>query len=289
MSKVILLGPEGNLGSAIYKKIQETKELDVIPLSHKDYDITDRIQTEKIVKTLKPECIINTVAYNALDRCEANKKEYLKALELNSTVVRHLGAVALDNNSRLVHYSTECVFAGDGEYQEKSATSPVNKYGLTKQEGEKHLIELGAMGLKYYIIRLPRLFGTAGKSPNSKPSFFDVILNASKDKKHIEVVCDEFSNFTYTTDAANSLVDLLKGDYENGIYHTVNEGVFSWYEATDVFFKMINNRTKIVPIEGNQLNRSAPRPKNMNLLNTKQNNQPNFYDALIRFVNSSSY
>jgi dTDP-4-dehydrorhamnose reductase len=71
-------------------------------------------------------------------------------------------------------------------------------------------------------------------------------------------------------DLVEATMNLLHSGDSFGIYHLVNDGVASWYEAADYFFKKCGSVIAIEAIEGESFSRPARRPKNSRLLNTKR-------------------
>ena len=270
--KILLLGAQGNLGTAFLEKAKHYPDHIFIGWDKNDIDVTDRALIMKKVADIQPDVIINTVAFNDVDGAEDDLRGGTSAEELNCNLVKNLADLALEHNCILIHYSSDYVFAGDQVegYTEEAEVNPLNKYGLTKSKGEKELISLSGRGLGWYIIRTARLFGKRGQGVNAKPSFFELMLELSRTKDKLTIVSDERGSFTYTADLVEATMNLLLSGDGFGVYHLVNEGVASWYEAADYFFKKRGSVVAIEAIEGERFSRPARRPKNSRLLNTKR-------------------
>lgn len=278
--KILILGAQGNLGGQLTKTFQNN--YDIIAWDKSEIDVTDQDLIIKKISDIKPNIIINAAAYNAVDKCEENE-EYNLAKRINSLTPGYLAQAAMNVNAVLIHYSTDYVFGGhtphhaktlkeikaQGGFMEDDAPRPINKYGQTKLTGEEEIKKLSGRGLKWYLIRTSKLFGPRGESEFSKSSFFDVMLNLSKNKNEINVVNDEKSCFTYTPDLARATKTLVEEKYGYGIYHIINEGACTWYEAARTLFQQTNNNIKINPVTADQFPRPAKRPKYSVLLNTK--------------------
>ncbi|MCX6797875.1 MAG: sugar nucleotide-binding protein, partial [Candidatus Falkowbacteria bacterium] len=131
-----------------------------------EFDFLDFPLLKEKILELKPDVIVNAVAYNMVDNCEINAADYDLALKLN----RDLVSVLAEQPALLVHYSTDYVFSGSLEKQEFSEADipdPLNKYGDSKLAGERELI---TKAKKYYLIRTSKLFGPQGLSAYAKPS-----------------------------------------------------------------------------------------------------------------------
>jgi dTDP-4-dehydrorhamnose reductase len=177
MSKILILGADGNLGTQLIKNSELFGFNQIIPFGRKDLDLLDYDSIISKISKVKPDVIINTAAYNAVDKCEEFEDEFKLAKKINSEAVKFLGKAAIKKNSVLVHYSSDYVFGGDvchedgcnddcllkfkenGGFREDDEPCPVNKYGLSKLWGEEELLKLKDKKLKYYIIRTSKLFG----------------------------------------------------------------------------------------------------------------------------------
>ncbi len=288
MKSILILGSKGNLGSQLNKIFQDDYE--VVAWDREEIDITDKELIIKKINDIKPSIIINAAAYNTVDKCEEDKKEFELAYKINGEAVGFLVEAALKVNAILIHYSTDYVFAGDKKegYYEDDKPSPINKYGETKLVGEKEIISSSGKGLKWYLIRTSKLFGPRGKSSAAKPSFFDLMIDLAASRDELEVVDAEVSSFTYTPDLARATRELIEEKYGYGIYHLVNEGACTWYEAACELFKILQKDIKIKPVPPEHFPRPAKRPPYSILLNTKFKKLRNWREALKEYLKSKS-
>jgi len=267
--KILILGAKGNLGGQLVKIFTAGNE--IIAWDRGEIDISDRELILKKIGDVKPELVINAAAYNAVDKCEASDGEYDLAKKINIDGPKFLAEACLKIGATLVYYSTDYVFDGASKngYKEIDEPKPINRYGKTKFHGEKRILELSGSGLKWYLIRTSKLFGPKGKSEIAKPSFFDIMLEQSREKLNLEAVDEELSCFTYTPDLAKATKELVDKNSGYGIYHIVNGGPCTWYEAAVELFKLAGIGVEVKPITGDKLDRPAKRPKYSVLLNTK--------------------
>jgi len=284
--KILLLGAKGNLGTQI---IEVLKEHDLIPWDREDIDITDKELIIKKIKDLKPQVVINAAAYNAVDKCEEDEKEFELAKKINGEAPGFLAQGCLEVGATLVHYSSDYVFGGEKKYgyKEDAETNPINNYGRSKLLGEKNIITLSGKRLKYYIIRTSKLFGPKAASEAAKPSFFDIMIKLSHDKTEIDVVDEEKSCFTYTPDLALWTRKILESDAGYGVYHFINEGACTWFEAVKELYKMTKAFTKANPVMGDKFPRPAKRPKYSVLKNTKFEKLRNYKEALKEYLENN--
>jgi dTDP-4-dehydrorhamnose reductase len=296
--KILILGAKGNLGRQLMKVFSNGIEYPIgypIPLDSRlvaldknELDITNKELILEKIKEIKPDIIINAAAYNAVDKCEEDEKEFDLAKKINGKAPGILAPAALENNAILIHYSSDYVFDGENKngYKEDDEPNPISKYGETKLMGENAIMNLTERGLKYYIIRTSKLFGKKGKSKASKENFFDIMLKLAKEKSEIDVVNEEVSCFTYTPDLAKATRDLVENKKPYGIYHIVNNGACTWYEAAKELFDIANVKVKVKvnPVTSDKFLRPAKRPKYSVLLNTKLKPLRDWREALCNYI-----
>lgn len=292
--KILILGAKGTLGSQIEKVFSSDNQ--VFAWDFNDVDITNKEVLNDKINKIKPEIIINTAAYNAVDKCEENACEFELAQKINGEAIGYLADIAIKNKALLVHYSTDYVFGGhtpavvleakkSGGFNESFAPCPVNNYAITKLTGETEILSRKNQKLKYYIIRLSWLFGPRGVSKSSKPSFFDLMIDLSKKQEELKVVDDEVSFFTYAPDLAMATKELVLSKKEFGIYHITNSGQASWFEAAQELFGMLKSDIRIRPVNGSVFPRPAKRPQYSALKNTKLKPLRNYKEALGEYLN----
>ncbi|HRY82232.1 MAG TPA: NAD(P)-dependent oxidoreductase [Candidatus Moranbacteria bacterium] len=310
MQKILIIGSKGMLGQELVKTFKKDGDYKVIAWDREDIDITREKEVSKKIGFTKPNVIINAAAYNAVDKCESDKKEYKLALDINGKAPGYLAASAKKNKAILVHYSTNYVFNGEPEipepagcshscascslhqgfqpeigFNEDAKTSPINNYGKSKLLGEK---EVEKNIKKYYIIRTSWLFGKPAISKDAKRSFFDIMLEVGKnppaDGKEVKAVEDENACFTYAPDLAKKTKEIVDAKKPFGIYHIVNSGPCTWYEAVVELYKQAKIKTKVIPVEGSEFPRPAKRPFYSVLVNTKLNPMRSWKEALKEYL-----
>ncbi len=280
--KTLILGSQGGLGTQLVKTFASP---DLLAWDKTEADFLNLSDLLVKLDIAKPELIINAVAYNAVDKCEIDSEELDIALKLNFDLPKTLAQWCLVNKATLVHYSTDYVFSGSlekSEFTEIDKPNPINKYGETKAMGETAILE--CLDLKYYIIRLSKLFGPKGDSSHTKASFFDVMLNLAKTNNELKVVNEELSCFTYSPDLAKATYSLLTEKYEAGVYHLINSGACTWYDGVVSLKDLAGLPVEVKPILGTDLVRAARRPEFSVLKNTKFPILRDYRDALKEYL-----
>ena len=295
--KILIIGAKGSLGSQLALVLGNNYRL--LLWDKEDLDITDQESLENKITEHKPGIIINTAAYNAVDKCEEDEEEFVLAKMLNGTAVGYLADIALKLDAVLIHFVSDYVFGGytngtnqkrimkQGGYKENDNPCPVNKYGESKLLGENEILKRRDRGLKYYLIRTSKLFGPKGETELAKPNFFDMMLKLTKERDELDIVNEEMSCFTYTYDLAKAIKELMENKKPYGIYHIVNSGPCTWHDAAVELFKMADINIKVNPVSSDKFSRPAKRPKYSVLLNTKLPKLRNWQEALNECLNLS--
>ncbi len=280
--KILITGANGMLAKSVKKRLEKENELictDVAGL-----DITDEQAVSKFVADCKPEYIINCAAFTAVDKAETAGEIVEK---INADGPGNLAKAAKENNSVLVHISTDYVFGGDldveKDYNEEDAKAPVTVYGVTKLQGEE---KIQANTEQYYIFRTAWLYGDGN-------NFVRTMLNLGEAKDEISVVADQHGSPTYAEDLANIIGEAIEKKIPYGVYHTTNQGYTTWYDFTKAIFDYTGTSCKVNPVTTEEYIEmmkitQAKRPKNSQLSKEKLLAQgitvPEWEDALRRYL-----
>ena len=265
MKKIFLIGADGMLGGELRERLE--KKYDVVGTTIQTLDICDKEVVLNKAKEIKPDFIINCAAFTNVDACEV--KEEL-ALAVNGTALANIAGAAKQESAKLIHISTDYVFAGDMPvdkiYTEDMEPNPVSAYGRTKLVGEEN----AKKAEKYYILRTAWLYGLGGKN------FVKTMLNLSKTKDEISVVDDQHGSPTSTTTLCEIIEKIIEKEPEYGIYHSTNEGFTTWCQFTRKIFELAGINTKVNAITSEEYKemypQSSDRPKNSQLSKEKLKN-----------------
>ncbi len=270
------------LAKSVRKRLEKGNELICTDVA--DLDITNQEAVLKFVADCKPEYIINCAAYTAVDQAETAGKIVEK---INADGPGNLAKAAKENNSILVHISTDYVFGGDLEvekdYKEEDSKAPVTVYGVTKLQGEE---QIQANTDQYYIFRTAWLYGNGN-------NFVRTMLKLGETKDEISVVADQHGSPTYAEDLANMIAEAMEKKIPYGVYHTTNQGYTTWYEFTKAIFEQAGIHCKVNPVTTEEYIEmmkitQAKRPKNSQLSKEKLLAQgitvPEWRDALRRYL-----
>ena len=251
--KIAITGSTGMLGQALCKAFAKHS---IYPLSSGQPDVASLHDVRQKFSKLKPDWILHTAALTRVDEAESNPFE---AYRVNALGARNLAAVAAENGSRLVYYSTDYVFDGTQKrpYREWDPTHPLNEYGRSKLAGEFFVRSLCPLHL---IVRTSWLFGSKGSH------FVEKILQLAQVKESLDVVSDQRGSPTFTSDLAYMTLCLVEGK-KIGTYHVTNSGNCSWHELACEIVSLSGLSLQVNPIESSAFSTPTRRPANSVLEN----------------------
>ncbi len=248
MKKISVTGCNGQLGRAINVKYGNNTDIELVNTDVGELDITDIDKTIEFVRQVKPYAVINCAAHTAVDACETDVDN---AYKINAIGPRNLSIAARETGAKLMHISTDYVFAGDASepYIEFDTPDPQGMYGKTKLAGE-HFVEQFAKD--YFIVRTAWLYGD-GKN------FVKTMLRLSETKDEIGVVKDQVGSPTSTLELVK-IMDTLIWTENYGLFHGTCEGVCSWADFATEIFRLAGKNTKVKGITTEEYNAPGKRP-----------------------------
>ncbi len=204
----------------------------LVALTRAELDITNAPAVRAALERHRPDCLINTAAYNRVDDAEA---EPAAAFAANAGGVENLARAAATAGAVLVHFSTDYVFDGSkrAPYVETDAPNPLSLYARSKRAGEEAVQRYCE---KYFLLRTCGLYGAAGNRSKGG-NFVERMLRLAAEGKPLHVVNDQVLTPTSTRDLAEKLLPLLR-TRRYGLYHMTNTGECSWYDFAREIFRL---------------------------------------------------
>jgi dTDP-4-dehydrorhamnose reductase len=218
-----------------------------------------------LLDRVRPDIIINTAAYTAVDKAE---QEEALALRVNGEAVGVMGRWAAAHHALVVHYSTDYVFDGRQAqpYAVGAPTNPLGAYGRSKLAGEQALRDSGADHL---------IFRTAWVYAAHSHNFLRTMLRLGADRDELRVVADQHGAPTDTTlivEASLAALDRWQqADTSQrlrllGTHHLVASGATTWHGFSEAIFEqaftrgLIPKAPVVVPIGSTEFPTPAVRP-----------------------------
>lgn len=246
--KILILGGTGVLGHELVKQFSKKyevfttirrKRILAISSIFKNIIDEDRFffidnidQSDEIndtIKKLSPEILINCVGSIKQKIDKDNVNDIKSMFRVNTNFPHTLSEICSQNNIKLIHFSTDCVFSGKkGNYKESDLADPTDDYGKSKMLGEitngNHLtIRTSFIGPELY----------------SKSSFFEwVISNKNNEINGFDKAI--YSGFT--TQAFAPILSEVIDEHKNlnGLLHISSNPIskFDLIKLIDKVFKL---------------------------------------------------
>jgi len=271
--RILVTGKNGQLGKSIQSIVNTQCGIDYIPpgsefffVGREELDFTDNQAIIRFFDEMEVDFIVNCAAYTAVDKAE---QETTLANQINHLAVKQLAKIAQDQNTGLIHISTDYVFDGlsSQQYSETSPTNPINNYGKTKLAGEQAIQEI--MPTNAIILRTSWVYSEYGHN------FVKTMLRIGKEQDELKIVSDQIGMPTYAADLAKVILAIITSEsYQNKecsteIFHYSNQGSISWFEFGKEIFNIAQMNCNVSPVTTAQYPTLAKRPKNSTMSSDK--------------------
>ena len=231
MMRILLLGKVGQLGWELRRTLLSLGE--VVSFDLPEIDFTRLEALRQKVLDVRPQMIVNAVAFTAVDRAET---ESAAARLVNGAAPGVLAETARQIGAGLIHFSTDFVFDGalGRSYVESDEPRPLNVYGQTKLEGERAIQQVGGA---YLILRASWVYSLR------QGGFVTKVLQWSRNQTVLRMVTDQVGSPTWSRALAEVTAQVLAQGHQDivpwlteraGVYHLGGSGAasrFQWAQA----------------------------------------------------------
>lgn len=252
--KILITGANGQLGLTLQQLAPPEHE--IVPLTSNQLDITNRNSVLDTIREIRPDIIINTAAYTAVDKAESEPDI---AMAVNAHGPENLAIAAQKTGCRLIHISTDFVFDGKKchPYTPEDEPNPLNVYGETKLAGEQAIGRI--LGETALIIRTAWVHSPHGHN------FVKTMVRLMHEHEEIRVVDDQLGTPTSTQNLANALYSFIRHEEAYGIYHWTDSGSASWYDFAIAIHNELRRHIElpcktVIPIATREYPTPAKRP-----------------------------
>jgi len=271
--KILLTGKNGQVGFELQRALAPLGE--VVAVDMEDCDLGNPEAIRALVRSVKPQIIVNPAAYTAVDKAETDQA---MAYAVNATAPGIFGEEAAKQQALVVHYSTDYVFDGAklAPYTEDDEPNPQSVYGKSKRQGEE---ALQASSADHLIFRTSWVFGAHGGN------FAKTMLKLADERESLNVVSDQWGAPTSAPLIADVTAQILaqykkrqeRGGFPFGIYNLVAAGETNWCDYAKAVIASAKAAGKplklgvddIHPITTAEYPVPAPRPANSRLNTSK--------------------
>jgi dTDP-4-dehydrorhamnose reductase len=251
--KTSITGAGGLVGGALSRRLAESG-YDVHALRRADLDVTDAAAVERLIKSERPELVINC-AVLGVDECE---RDPAVARAVNADAPRMMSMATDEVGAWFLHFGTNYVFDGEREepYTEEDEPRPLNIYGSTKAEGEHSAL---AFNMRSVIVRTSWVFGVR------KSSFLSTAHRELLAGRRIRAIKDTWASVTYVEDLVTRVEEILALSV-SGLFHVVNEGVCTYEEFAREAARLVgldeeDAASLIETVSESEMRRAASRPR----------------------------
>lgn len=243
-ARLVVTGAGGQLGRELLRRAPAARAF-----GHGELDITD---ADAVGAVLEPgDVVLNCAAYTAVDQAESDAEA---AFAGNATGPAVLAAACARAGARLIHISTDYVFAGtsDKPYETDDPTDPATVYGRSKSAGEQAVLELAPQA---HVVRTAWVYTGRGSD------FVATMVRLERERDTVDVVSDQLGSPTYAADLAEGLLELAGRPDAPRVLHATNSGQASWFDLARAIFAGIGaDPTRVRPCDSTAFPRPARRP-----------------------------
>lgn len=223
-------------------------------IAYQPLDVTSQTEVAHVLAGFRPDVVIHTAAMTQVDQCETDRQD---CRLLNVEAVRYLGEACRQQDTFLVHLSTDFIFDGtEGPLTEEARPNPLSFYGHSKLDAETLLQQM--RGLRFAIARTILVYGITPDMSRSNIVLW--VKNSLQQGKTIQVVDDQYRTPTLAEDLALGCHALAEKQI-TGIFHLGGPEMLTPYEMaiqTARFFNL--DESLIEKTDSTRFTQPARRP-----------------------------
>lgn len=263
--RVFVTGAQGQLAMALGEAAGR-HNITIITMGRPEFDLTQPASIDAALDSAKPDVVINTAAFTAVDKAETDAEA---AFAINAVGAGELAGCCAARGIPIIHISTDYVFAGDSlnPYREDDDTGPAGVYGRSKLEGERLVARAGP---RHVIVRTSWIYSPWGHN------FLKTMLRVGASQRELKVVADQRGCPTYAphlADACLTIAARIAGEPASsalwGQTHAAGAGETTWHGFACEIFRAAEMRglepMAVVPITTAEYPTPAQRPANSRL------------------------
>jgi dTDP-4-dehydrorhamnose reductase len=250
--KIALFGAGGQVGREAVAAAATDSSLSLFSLHRSDADLLDPGAATSAVDRIKPDVVINAAAWTAVDKAES---ETQSAFRINAAAAGEIAGACAASGARLIHLSTDYVFAGDNggmPLDETAPVSPQNVYGASKLAGEELV---SANFSSAVILRTSWVYSSHGTN------FVKTMLRLGETRNAVGVVDDQIGGPTPASSIASACLALARrADGPGGVYHFQGAPAASWADVAEAIFSAARKSVSVNRIRTADYPTPAKRP-----------------------------
>ena len=270
--KILITGKDGQLGWELQRSLAGLG--DIVATGRQELDLSDPAGIRQLVRSIRPDVVLNTAAYNAVDRAES---EHDIAFKVNAVAPGLLAEECRDLGALLIHFSTDYVFDGRKitPYSEEDEPAPLSVYGRSKLAGEQAVRAAKGRAL---------IFRTAWLYSDQGDNFVGTMRRLARQKSELSVVDDQSGTPTWVKPLSQALEKICARALSRQgstmgegapVYHATCSGETTRYGFARAILDDLASKApeepiaRLIPISSTDYPAPARRPKYSVLSNAK--------------------
>lgn len=258
MKKILVTGSNGQVGSELRVLEKTYKEFEFVFTDRTTFDLGSKENILNFVAESKPDFIINTAAYTAVDKAE---EDHENAELINAKAIEYLVEACEKNDVWLMHISSDYVYhlELDRPLLESDETKAKGVYAKTKLQGDEILL---ASKINYCILRTSWVYSFFGNN------FVKTMIRLGNSRDELTIVADQIGTPSYARDIAETILKMIgkicgneKTEKLKGIFNYSNGGTTNWADFARKIFKIKGIECKVGETTTEAYGAPAPRPK----------------------------
>ena len=266
--KILVTGKTGQVGYELERSLQGLGQ--IVAVDRAQMDLANLDQVRDVIRTVKPNLIVNAAASTAVDKAESEPE---LAMRINGIAPAVMAEAAARLGAAMIHYSTDYVFDGSKAtpYVEDDSPCPINVYGRTKLAGEE---AIRAAGIAHLILRTSWVYGKRGNN------FLLTVLRLARERDELRIVDDQHGappwSRTIAEITAQAVVQLnvqaeqTGGTFNellqqhSGLFHLAAQGETTWHGFARAILQEVSQdkRPRLTAIKTSEYPLPAKRPVN---------------------------
>jgi len=252
--RVMITGAAGLIGQYLVKTAPRwAPGWHVEGLTRADLDLTDDAAATAVFRKLAPDLVVHCAAVSRTKDCEQDP-ERASRVNIEATV----RLARLSKTIPLIFLSSGEVFdGGTGWYRETDEPNPINRYGWTKLEAERAVLQ----NPRHTVVRIVL---TAGTSQEGNRSFVEDMCRTAKAGRNVTLYADEFRCPLPAGVIARALWEVAQCD-RPGLYHLGGSERLSRWEIGQALLPWYPELTGYLVKGSARDHHGAPRPADLSL------------------------
>lgn len=268
MTKVLILGSSGLLGSSIYRILDSRFEVVGTHFKNVKQSVPNSIYLDtgsagmfaSIVKKFSPQYVINCIGATNVEDCERFPE---KAMILNAIFPYRVAKASRELNFQLIQVSTDHYGSlSDETRDELMHPVPLNSYGFSKFTGERLVLNENSKSL---ILRT-NFFGVSARGDHS---LLDFAISSFEKGSPLFGYQDVLFTPLGVTQLGNFLANALESNYSGILNLSGSESVTKLFFLRQVAEALGLDPNLVKASSSADFSSSVARPSNLSLDNSK--------------------